>query len=66
MIMYTSELMSADLPAPPDAQNVQYVDLFRRLTFETAAEKDAVVAYYEGAPGEDRLEAEPCGNFSHR
>lgn len=49
MITYLSELMSADLPAPPDADGVQYVDMLRRLTFQTAAEKDAIVAYYKAA-----------------
>jgi len=51
MIHYGCELMTGDLPAPPDAQGVQYVGTQKRLTFETAADKDAVVAYYKQALG---------------
>lgn len=47
MISYTSELMSADLPVPPDALGVQYVDTLRRVTFETAGASEAVFAYYK-------------------
>jgi hypothetical protein len=46
MISYSSELMSADLPAPPDAAELRYTDQNEELSFETAADKDAVVAYY--------------------
>ena len=43
MISYTSELMSADLPAPPDAADLHYADSTQEITFDTAANKDAVV-----------------------
>jgi hypothetical protein len=46
MISYSSELMSADLPAPPDAAELRYTDQNQELSFETAADKDAVIAYY--------------------
>lgn len=46
MISYTSELMSADLPAPPDAADLHYADSTQEITFDTAANKDAVVDYY--------------------
>ena len=46
MISYSSELMSADLPAPPDAEELRYTDQNQELSFETAADKNAVVAYY--------------------
>ena len=46
MISYSSELMSADLPAPPDAAEVRYTDQNKELSFETAADKNAVIAYY--------------------
>lgn len=51
MINYGCELMAGDLPAPPDAKDVRYVATQRKLTFETVAEKDAVVAYYKQALG---------------
>jgi hypothetical protein len=46
MISYASELMSADLPAPPDAAELRYIDSTQELTFETAANQDAVVDFY--------------------
>ncbi|CAN5886247.1 hypothetical protein BH11VER1_BH11VER1_06230 [soil metagenome] len=47
MITYSGELMSADLPVPPDALGVQYVDTLRRITFETAGASEAVFTYYK-------------------
>lgn len=46
MISYSSELMSADLPAPPDAAELRYTDQNEELSFETAADKNAAIAYY--------------------
>jgi hypothetical protein len=46
MISYSSELMSADLPAPSDAEDLRYTDQNQELRFETAADKDTVVANY--------------------
>ena len=46
MISYSSELLSADLPAPPDAAELRYTDQTQELNFETAADKNAVIAYY--------------------
>jgi len=46
MISYSSEQMSADIPAPSDAEDLRYTDRTQELRFETAANKDAVVAYY--------------------
>jgi hypothetical protein len=46
MISYSSELMSADIPAPLDAEELRYTDQNQELRFETAADKNAVVAYY--------------------
>jgi hypothetical protein len=47
MISYSSELMSADLPSPPDAVDLRYIDQNQELSFETAANKDAVIAFYK-------------------
>lgn len=46
MISYSSELMSADLPAPPEAEDLRYTDQNQELSFETAADKNAIVASY--------------------
>lgn len=45
-IQFTGELISADLPAPPDAEDLRYGDQPPELTFETAASQDAVVDFY--------------------
>lgn len=49
MISYGSELMSGDLPAPPDALDVRYVESQRKLDFTTAGDKEGVFAYYKQA-----------------
>ncbi len=45
-IQYTGQLLSADLPAPPDVEDLRYADQPPELTFETAASQDAVVDFY--------------------
>lgn len=47
MINYGCELMSGDLPAPPDAEDLHYNDPRQELTFWTRAEKDAVVDFFK-------------------
>jgi hypothetical protein len=47
MITYSTILMSADLPAPPDADDLRYSEQTRELSFETAADKNAVVDFYK-------------------
>ncbi len=47
MITYSTELMSADLPAPPDADDLRYSEQTQELSFETAADKNAVVEFYK-------------------
>lgn len=51
LISYLSELMSADLPAPPDADGLQYSDSLRRLTYQTMSEPKAIFDYYKQALG---------------
>jgi hypothetical protein len=46
MIQLSSELMSADLPAPPDADDLRYSDATKELTFDSAAGKQEVTAFY--------------------
>jgi hypothetical protein len=47
MISYSSELMSADLPASPDAADLRYSEQTRELTFETTSDQNAVVDFYK-------------------
>ena len=47
MISFSKDMLSYDLPAPPNAEDVRYVDNLRRLTFETTADKDAVADFYK-------------------
>ena len=37
MIQYSTQLISADIPAPPNVEDLRYVDQPPELTFETAA-----------------------------
>jgi len=43
---YSTELMSADLPAPPDAVRVQYADSNRQLSFDAKGSLDEVESFY--------------------
>ncbi len=45
-ITYSSELLSVELPAPPDATRVQYSDSTKQLSIDTPATADQVVDYY--------------------
>ncbi|MBI3865985.1 MAG: hypothetical protein HY290_29260 [Planctomycetia bacterium] len=49
MIDYSTELMSAEIPAPVDTIGLQYADITARLMFDTAAEKDEIFAFYRKA-----------------
>lgn len=46
-LSYSSELMSADLPAHTQADDVRYAESTRELTYDTTAPKDDVVAFYK-------------------
>jgi len=45
-IQYSGQLISADIPAPPDVEDLRYADQPPELTFETVANQDAVVDFY--------------------
>jgi hypothetical protein len=45
-VEYSTEQMSADLPAPPEAKQVQYAEGNTQLSFDTAAKIDDVFAFY--------------------
>jgi len=44
-IQYSTQLISSDIPAPPDVEDLRYVDEPPELTF-TTAHKDAIVDFY--------------------
>jgi hypothetical protein len=46
MIQYSTQQMSADIPAPPNVEDLRYADGPPELTFETTENKDAVVDFY--------------------
>ena len=48
-IDFTAEQMSADLPAPPDAEQISYADDNKRLDVEAVGTPDDVVAFYKQA-----------------
>ena len=45
MIQYSNQLISSDIPAPPDVEDLRYVDEPPELTFATA-NQDAIVDFY--------------------
>jgi hypothetical protein len=47
MIQYSTQQISADIPAPPGVEDLRYVDQPPELTFQTAAnQQDAIVDFY--------------------
>ena len=55
MIQYSNQLISADIPAPPDVDDLRYVDEPPELTFATT-NQDAIVDFYRKTSGRRRLE----------
>ena len=48
LIQYDTELLQADLPAPPDAADPRYDDSQKHLSFESPAEQtDSILAFYQ-------------------
>lgn len=47
VIDFTGEQMSADLPAPPAAEQISYDDEYKRLRAETVGTPDGVLAFYK-------------------
>jgi hypothetical protein len=56
VIEFTSELMSADLPAPPDLLSAQYSDSTKQLLFDTRQSLEDVVQFYREALGKAQWE----------
>jgi len=48
MIQYSNQLISSDIPAPPNVEDLRYVDEPPELTFATA-NQDAIVDFYRKA-----------------
>ncbi len=46
MIQYSTQLISADIPAPRNIEDLRYVDEPPELTFQTAGNQDAIVDFY--------------------
>ena len=47
MIQYSGQLISADIPAPPNVEDLRYADQPPELTFQTAeTNQDAIVDFY--------------------
>jgi hypothetical protein len=46
MIQYSGQLISADIPAPPDVTDLRYADQPPELTFESAPNQNAIVDFY--------------------
>jgi hypothetical protein len=49
MITYATELMSADLPAPAEASNLQYADVTAQLFFDSDATHRELADYYRNS-----------------
>jgi len=52
-VEFSSELLSADLPAPEHADNVQYSDTPRQLSFDVSDRVERVVAFYRKTLAQD-------------
>ena len=46
-IMYATQLLSVDLPAPANAADVQYVDMLKTLRFTSSDDYDGVGKFYQ-------------------
>ncbi|MGC3970066.1 MAG: hypothetical protein QM775_22885 [Pirellulales bacterium] len=46
MISYSQEKLTADLPAPSFAEDIQFATTTKELTFQTAKSLDEVISYY--------------------
>ncbi|MGE5213703.1 MAG: hypothetical protein ACM3NN_08435 [Nitrospirota bacterium] len=49
MIQYSTQQMSADIPAPPNVEDLRYSDSPTELTFETKENQDAIIGFYQKA-----------------
>jgi len=56
MISYLGFLMSADLPAPSDAEELRYTEQTRELSFETTEDQKAIVDFYKKALAQAKWE----------
>ena len=50
-VSFSSEQLSADLPAPSDTVQLQYADTTKQVLFDTKESEDAIVAFYRKSLG---------------
>jgi hypothetical protein len=50
---YTADTMTADIPAPPEAQEIQFSNTTKRLTFFSPRSPDEIAGYYRTALAAD-------------
>lgn len=50
-VSFSSEQLSADLPAPSDTVQLQYADTTKQILFDTKESEDAIVAFYRKSLG---------------
>ena len=46
VITYSTEQLSADLPAPEKTENLQYADVTTQLSFDTSRSQDEIASFY--------------------
>ena len=57
VVEFSSEQMSADLPAPPKSTRIQYADVTKSLSFDTSLSQDEVAAFYREVLAQDAWKA---------
>lgn len=57
VINYSAELLSADLPAPPEPVRIQYADVTTELDFDANRSIDELAAFYRETLGKERWKA---------
>lgn len=57
VVEFSSEQMSADLPAPPKSVRIQYADVTKSLSFDTSLSYDEVAAFYREVLAHDAWKA---------
>ena len=57
VVEFSSEQMSADLPAPPKSTRIQYADVTKSLSFDTSLSQDEVAALYREVLAQDAWKA---------
>ncbi|MEZ6043431.1 MAG: hypothetical protein R3C20_23275 [Planctomycetaceae bacterium] len=56
LLQYASQLVSAEIPLPPNASNAHYADVTRELSFSTTDDVNAVGKFYQNSLAADGWE----------